>query len=218
MLNKDIAVLDFDALVSMLDGNGACRFVSLLYRAKPNAKVAKLPNAKGELARHTIMLNVNRERLLRQDRATLLAKRPSLKGVDAQACDELVASLTETLETGSNCRYTKQGYYQGQGNGNVQVSVEKVAYVRGYSLKKQVIEAGTPFPPTKSADKTIAKDNLRKLLKNTRCREFCITLENFVMAKVDGKALVIDATGSSLRKLAQAEPVTLAVPATSLSV
>lgn len=215
MLNKQnvssVQVLDFNSLVDLLDGNGACRFVSLVYRSKPNKKVEKLPGAHGELARHTIMLNINRERMLRRDRAVLLAMRPTLKGLDAQACDELVASLTETIETGKNCRYTKQGYYEGQGNGNVQVSVKQVAYVRGYSLGKEVLEKATPYPPTLSAPLTIAKDKLRKHLKSDKCREFRITPENFKMARAEGKALIIDATLSSLAKLANLPPVTLAV-------
>lgn len=209
------AVLDFSSLVSMLDANGSCRFVSLLYRAKPNAKVAKQPGAHGELARHTIMLNVNRERMLRRDVAVLMTLKKSMKpgSVQMTACDELIASLMESIVTpGDNSRYTKKGYYEGQGNGNLQVSVKQVAYVRGYTIGKEVLEKGTPYPPTKSAEKTIEKDKLRKHLKSSRCREFAITPENFLMARAEGKAIVVDATGTSLAKVAGLPPVTLATP------
>jgi len=204
MLNKNtasVAVQDFAALVALLDGNKSCRFISLLYRAKET----------GELARHTLLLNVKRENCLKVDLANLTALRPSLEGVKAQACDELIASITETLTTGSNSQYTKAGYYAAEGNGNLQVSVKEVAYVRGYSIGKEVIEKGE-YKTVKSSAKTIAKNVLRKGLKNTRVREFRITPENFLMARHDGKAIVIDATGSSLAKLAGLPPVTLAVP------
>lgn len=199
--NSSTAVLDFDGLVALLDGNKSARFVSLIYRAKES----------GELARHTILLNVNRNRCLKVDLANLQAKLPTLKGIEAQACQELIDSITETLTTGQNSQYTKKGYYEGQGNGNVQVSVESVCYVRGYAVRKEVIEPGT-YKTVKSAAKTIAKNELRKTLKNTKCRDFRITPENFLLARAEGKQIVIDATGTSLNKLANLPPVTLAVP------
>jgi hypothetical protein len=199
---NQIDVLDFDSFVALMDGNKSARFVSLLYRAKGT----------GELARHTILLNVNRDRCLRVDLANLQKHRLTLKpGVEAQACDELIASITETLTTGQNSQYTKKGYYEGQGNGNVQVSVKRVCYIRGYSVSKQVIEEGE-YTVVKSAPKTIAKNKLRKTLKNTQIREFLITPENFKVARHDGKAIFVDASASGLSRLANLPPVTLAVP------
>ncbi len=194
-------LLSLGQLASTLDGNGAARFATVLYRAKGT----------GELARHTILFNVNRTRALRRDIATLVAKRKSLVGIDAEACDELIASMRETVETGSNSKYTKAGYYDTVGGGNVAVAETGVAYVRGYSIRKEVIELGV-YKQVKSAAKTIAKDKLRKGLKNTRIREFRITVDNFVMARAEGKGIVIDATLSGLNHLVGLPPVTLAVP------
>ena len=199
--NASVAVQDFAALVALLDGNKACRFISLLYRAKES----------GELARHTILLNVNRSRCLKVDLANLTAKRPGLSGVMAQACDELIASITETLTTGGNSQYTKRGYYTAEGNGNIQTADTGVCYIRGYTTGKEVIEKGT-YKTVKSAPKTIAKNTLRKTLKNTRCREFRISVENFLMARHDGKSIFIDASATGLNALAKLPPVTLAVP------
>jgi hypothetical protein len=196
-----VQVLNFAALVALLDGNKSCRLISLLYRAKES----------GELARHTIMLNIKRERCLKRDLVVLTAKLNALSGFAKQACQELIDSITETLTTGSNSQYTKTGYYERQGNGNVQVSVKEVCYVRGYTLGKEVIEKGT-YKTVKSAPKTIEKNKLRKELKNTRCREFLITAENFKLARHDGKIIVIDATSTSLNHLANLPPVALAVP------
>ena len=199
------AVTNFAELVTLLDGNHSARFISLTYRAKES----------GELARHTILLNVDRTTCLKRDLAILKRKQGRFADpIKNQACDELIASMTETLTTGSNSQYTKKGYYTAEGNGNVQVSVLDVCYLRGYSTGKEVLEKGT-YKTVKSSAKTIAKNELRKALKNTRCREFRITPENFIMARHDGKAIVIDATGSNLNKLAGLPPVTLAVPVTA---
>jgi len=198
-----VEVQDFDALVKLLDGNKSARFISLLYRSKES----------GELARHTLLLNVNRRNALARDLAVLSAKLPKLSGVARQACEELIASITETLTTGQNSQYTKAGYYQGQGNGNVQVSVKAVCYIRGYSIRKEVIEPGT-YKEVRSSAKTIEKNKLRKQLKNTRCREFIIRHENFILARAEGKAIVIDAS-ARLNELAKLPPVTVAVPVTA---
>lgn len=187
-------------LAAMLDGNKSCRFARVLYRAKES----------GELAWHTILLNVNRMRCLKVDLANLKVKLPTLAGVAADACQELITSIEKSLN-GTQDGYTKAGYYSAEGNGNVQVAETGVCYVRGYSIKKEVIEPGT-FKAVKSAPKTVEKNKLRKGLKNTRVREFRITPENFVLARGEGKAIVIEATGTNLNKLAGLPPVTLAVP------
>ena len=199
------AVANFSDFVALLDGNHSARFISLTYRAKET----------GELARHTILLNVDRNKCLKRDLAVLKRKQGRFADpIKNQACDELIASISETLTTGSNSQYTKAGYYTAQGAGNVQVSVKSECYIRGYAVKKDVLEKGT-YKTVKSAAKTIAKNELRKELKNTRCRDFRITPENFVLARHDGKAIVVDATGSNLNKLAGLPPVTLAVPVTA---
>lgn len=202
MLTKTsaVAVQDFDAFVRLMDGNKSSRFVSLLYRSKES----------GELARHTILLNVNRTRCLKVDLANLMALRPSLEGIKAQACDELTDSITKSLN-GTQDAYTKANFYTAEGNGNVQTGSNGVHYIRGYTTGKQVIEKGT-YKSVKSAPKTIAKNELRKTLKNTRCREFRITPENFIVARAEGKAILIDASATGLNALAKLPPVTLAVP------
>lgn len=208
MLNNNTAsvaeVKDFAALAALLDGNKSCRIISLVYRSKET----------GELARHTLLLNVNRRNALARDLAVLVAKLPKLTGVFHQACEELITSITETLTTGQNSQYTKAGYYTAEGNGNLQTSIKDVCYVRGYSIGKEVLEKGT-YKMVKSSDKTIAKNTLRKGLKNTRIREFRITPDNFKVARAECRAITIDATSMNLNKLAGFPPVTLAVPVVS---
>lgn len=213
MNNKpSVNILDFAALVALLDGsNKSARFVSLVYRAKES----------GELARHTILLNVKRENCLKVDLANLQRMLPELTGYAKVACHELIDSITETLTTGQNSRYTKKNYYQKQGNGNALESVKNVCYIRGYHVKKEVIEEGT-YKTVCSSEKTLAKNKLRKLLKNTNCREFIISPDNFKIARTEGKHIIIDATNTkgigtceepSLTRLAKLPAIALAVPA-----
>ena len=53
--------------------------------------------------------------------------------------------------------------------GNLQTAQTGVCYVRGYSIGKEVLEAGT-YKKVNSSEKTKAKNTLRKALKNTRIR------------------------------------------------
>lgn len=192
-------ILDFAKFVEILDGNKSARFVSLVYKAKGT----------GELARHTILLNVNRNRCLAVDLANLKAKRPGLTGLDAQAADELIASLEDSL-TGYNPRYTKHGYYEGQGNGNAQVSIKDVAYIRGYSVRKDVLKEGT-YKEVKSRPLTVAKDKLRKEFKSGRCRDFIVTPATFKSARHNGKTITVDASGPEDVTLADLPTATVAV-------
>ena len=188
--------MNLSELAKHLDGNGACRIVSLTYLSQ-----------NGELAIHKLLLNVNRRRCLQVDLAALTVKIRSLSGVAEQACRELIDSISQTLETGRNDGYTKRGYYEAVGKGNVQQSQDGVVYVRGYSMGKTVIEKGT-YKAVKSAPKTVEKNKLRKELKNTRIREFRITSENFVWAKANGKTLEINAA----KNLSNLPAVTLVQP------
>ncbi len=209
MLNNrnksEIEVLDFDSFVKLMDGNKSARIISLLYRAKET----------GELARHTINLNVDRRNCLARDLSVLASKLPKMAGLARQACEELIASVTETLTTGQNSQYTKAGYYDGQGNGNVQVSVKVVVYIRGYSLGKVVIEPGI-YKKVNSRPLTIEKNKLRRTLKNTRCREFIVSADNFKLAKHNGNMIVVDASGGNLSKLAGLAPVAISVPVAAM--
>lgn len=86
-----------------------------------------------------------------------------------------------------------------------------MCYIKGYSVGKEVLQEGT-YKKVKSSDKTLAKNKLRKTLKNSRVREFIITPANFLMARHDGKAIVVDASATGLNALAKLPPVALAVP------
>lgn len=160
------------------------KFASFTYRAKET----------GELARYTIMLGVDFEALYAKDRATLAAKLPSLDGLSKDAATALLASIDESLTKGlgHNSRYThsaEQGdtYLSLVGIDGVKVNKhDGVLHVLGLLQNKVVIEAGT-YKHVNSRPLTLAKDALRKELRQSKIRQFALT--NIQSARLNGETL-----------------------------
>jgi hypothetical protein len=168
------------ASLASLAGKGA-RFSSFTYRAKGS----------GELARHVVALGVNIEKAYRRDLAILKGKLPHLTGVHATACQELIASLENSLDKGigNNDAYTCQDVYQAVCPG-VKIHKENGSlHVFGFSMGKKVIEAGE-HKKVKSSEKTLAKKELKKGLKTEKFRQF--TFEAFTGARIEGKTLTFE--------------------------
>lgn len=176
-LMKNTALL---AQVAATARTGA-RFASFTYTAKGT----------GEVARHTVALGVDIARAYRRDIAVLEAKRPSLQGVELQACDELLASLRESLTVGigNNSAYTCAGVYEPVCKG-VKVHGETgELHVFGFTRQKAVLTAGE-YKKVNSSAKTLAKNALRKSLKSGKFRQF--VLSEVSVAKMNGKTLVFE--------------------------
>jgi hypothetical protein len=172
--NKALAIL---APIAALASTGA-RFASLTYTAKGT----------GETARHTVALGVSVENAYKRDIETLSALRPSLSGVKAQACDEMLASLTKSLEVGigNNPAYTCADVYTGI-CGGVKVHRESgEVYVYGRTMGKTVIVAGVHKAVNSSA-KTLAKKELGKLLDSSKFRQY--SLATLHGARMNGETL-----------------------------
>ena len=169
-------VSSFLTEIKSLAKSGA-RFASLVYTAKGS----------GEIARHTVCLGVSIANAYRRDIAILSAKRDSLAGVALVACDELLASLRESLTVGigKNSAYTCAGVYETAG---VKLHVENSElHVYGFTIGKEIIAKGEHKAVNSSA-KTIAKNALRRGMKSGKFRQFAISeLEAVAM---NGKKLV----------------------------
>jgi len=155
------------------------RFASFTYQAKGT----------GEVAQHTVALGVSIENAYRRDLALLKAKLPRLAGVEREACEELIASFTESLEkgAGNNSNYTCADVYAPVCKG-VKVHKETGAlHVSGFSIAKNVISPGV-HKTVKSSAKTIAKNALRRGMKSGKFRQFAF--ESLQSARIDGKTLV----------------------------
>jgi len=169
------------ALLSEITKTSSARFASFTYCAKGT----------GEIARHTLRLGASVTAAYRKDLATLEKVRPSLAGVPLMACDELIASLKESMEkgVGNNSAYTGADTYVSIAKGLKVHKETGEIYVTGFSRAKVTIEAGT-HKSVKSSEKTIAKNALRKRLLSGKIRQFALPAT--LSAKLNGKELVFE--------------------------
>lgn len=154
----------------------------------------------GKTARYNVMLGINLTTLYKHDLVTLKAYRKTLTAgsVEMLACDELIASVTESLEKGigNNSAYTLKGYYQPiTKNGEVKLHEDEKTgkiflYIRGYVVKETVEVEGT-YPKVNSSDKTIAKRQIERGLKRGKIRTFKIDTASLHGIKANGMTLVI---------------------------
>lgn len=165
------------AEIKSLASKGA-RFVSLLYVAKGT----------GEVALHTLAVGVSIEKAYRRDLAVLTGKRPQLTGIMAEACDELIASLTDSLTNGigNNALFTCKGVYEPLANGLKLQTETGVLHVTGFTIGKTVIAEGT-YKRVNSSAKTLAKNALRKSLKSGKFRQFAVS--ELETVKMNGRTL-----------------------------
>lgn len=174
------------AAVNATHKTGA-RFIGLTYT-----------NENGETAIQNLIMGINIVSLYKADLRTLNALRPSLTGVKAVACDELIASIKNSLDKGigNNDRYTLKGYYTPiTPNGEVKLHVDEKGatflYIRGYVLKKTVLVEGT-YAHVNSSEKTLAKKSLEKNLRRGKIRTFKINVNALHSVKMNGMTIEIN--------------------------
>jgi hypothetical protein len=164
----------------------------------------KYTNEQGETSRYTVMFGINILSLYKSDLRTLERMLPMVKNVDGAAsprglaCAELLQSVRESLTVGigNNSRYTLKGYYHPiTPNGEVKFHIDEQGnqflYVRGYVLKKTVLEKGE-YKHVNSSDKTLAKKQIEKTLKRGKIRTFKINVNVLHTIKVNGMTLEIE--------------------------
>ena len=162
------------------------RFVGLTYT-----------NENGEKSKYRLIMGINLVSLYKSDLRTLKKLRPSLEGVKALACDELIASIENSLTKGigNNDAYTLRGYYTPiTPNGEVKLHVNEIGethlYIRGFVLTKTVIEKGV-YAKVNSSDKTLAKKDLEKSLKRGKIRTFKINVAVLEGIRMNGMEIEI---------------------------
>jgi hypothetical protein len=162
------------------------RFVGLTYT-----------NENGEKSKYRLIMGIKLVSLYKADLRTLKALRPKLDGVKALACDELIASINNSLTNGigNNDAYTLKGYYTPiTPNGEVKLHVNEAGethlYIRGYVLSKDVIVKGT-YPTVNSAPKTLAKKEIEKTLKRGKIRTFKVNVNVLEGVRMNGMDIEI---------------------------
>lgn len=154
-------------------------------------------NEQGEKSRYRLIMGISLVSLYKSDLRTLKKLRPSLDGVKAIACDELIASVTESLTKGigNNSAYTLKGYYTPiTPNGEVKLHVSETGethlYIRGYVLTKDVLVKGT-YPHVNSSAKTLAKKEIEKTLKRGKIRTFKVNVAVLEGIRMNGMDIEI---------------------------
>lgn len=159
------------AVKARLAPNAGCKFGTLTYTSKSS----------GEVARHTIILGMSYNELVKQsveELVTLIATNiDSWTELQVLAAQEVMASLEKTLTAHANGKqnddYTKKDVYVSLGNGISLNTNDNTLQLFGLAHKKVVIVAGV-FKAVKSAPLTVAKNEIRKQLSVSQFREFAL--------------------------------------------
>lgn len=157
-----------------------CRFASFTYS----------PKSTGGKFRYTLLLGANYRNLVAKSLETLQGM-GAIEGVSPEvftvAKSELVASMTETKETGKNKRYTKAKTYARLGNG-VKLNLNDFTFeIDGLVESKVELEPATKSRPAPVSDLAKAKAKLRKSLPSGRYTSFALDSGNFQSARVNGE-------------------------------
>lgn len=155
-------------------------------------------NEAGAVTRYNLILGISLTSLYKSDLRSLKSLRPSLNGIDLIACDELIASIENSLTKGigNNDNYTLKGYYTPITK-NKEVSLhtdengETHLYIRGYVVKSTVLKEGT-YPHVNSSAKTLAKKKIEKTLKRGKIRTFKINVNVLHSVRLNGMTVEIN--------------------------
>lgn len=167
-------------IIAELVKTEACRFASITYTAKGT----------GETARHNLLLNVSTEGLYQKSLRILRAKKRFLSGVALEACQELIASMEESLQKGigQNSAYTLKDTLVPVANGIKLNTHDGSLLVTAFSRGKVVLTPGT-HKKVNSSEKTLAKKALERTLPKSRIRTFCLSAAQLESARLNGKTL-----------------------------
>jgi len=174
---SSITVARIVAAVASLPG---ARFAGFTYQAKES----------GEVARHVVILGASYANCVRESLETLQINLPSYEGIDRQAAEELIASLSRTLlgfTTGeANPAYTKAETYEDVCPG-IRMNVNDGTFeVTGLSHSKKILTAGV-YKNVNSRPLTKAKDAIRRTLPVGRFRSYCLDAGCMESMRIAGK-------------------------------
>lgn len=173
-------------VIALVGQCGSAKFASFTHVAKRN----------GEIARHTVILHANYGTVLAASLAKVTEMRPSLSGTALLACDEIIASINNSISQyakgETNDAYTcKDVYVHPLGLDGIRVHKDTgEIYIDVLTQSKIVLQEGTPEKPVKSSEKTLAKKEISRQLRISKYRTFSLT--NIGAIKMDGETMVIE--------------------------
>jgi len=176
----------FESIVNSTKSTG-CRFGSITYT-----------NEQGGKSLYNLIFGINIVSAYKSDLRKLTALLPTLTGIDAVACQELIDSINNSLTKGigNNDNYTLKGYFEPlTPNGEVKKHVDETGvtslYIRGYVIHKTEIIPGV-YKKVNSSPKTLAKQKIEKTLKRGNFRTFKINVNVLKSVKVNGLTIEIE--------------------------
>jgi len=177
-MNAPLNLVPAVQLIAAIGGIEGCRFASLTYTAKES----------GETARHTVLLGFNYRTAVEKSLLELEISFPSLSGIEAVAAEELIESFRKTLN-GTQDAYTKADIYADTAVPGLKVNTnDNSLQLFGLVQSKVVLVPGV-HKVVKSADKTIAKNKLRKSLPIGKFREYALDSGAIRTARVNGEVI-----------------------------
>jgi hypothetical protein len=172
----------FVKLVNEFLNSKGSKFVAFDYTTKETDY--KTP----ETSRYTVLLGVDLKKSYQKDIAKLEKVTPANE-IEAQALSELLTSMKKSVETDFNNPNDHQNYEMISKNVGL---LGTELYLRNvYSINRKVLVPGKVKKVKKSAEKTIAKENLKKNLRQSKIRTFNIDLDKINSIAVNGKMFEI---------------------------
>ena len=184
-MNTENIVAEMTKAVVALKG---CRLASLTYLSKSAGELARF-TANFGFSYHQIVENsVTELEILMRENIT------AWTALQKQAADEVMASLQKTLQAHArgeqNDDYTKKGQYIPLGSGANLNTKDNTIQLFGLVLTKVVLVEGVR-KLVNSAELTIAKNKIRKLLPIGNFREFALDESQVAQMKINGDVIEI---------------------------
>lgn len=165
-----------------------CQFASFTYLTKSS----------GKLARFTVALGFSYHKLVEKSvlELELLIKehRSTWDKITNEAADAVMASLKKTLDAHSrgeqNEDYTKKNQYIPIGNGLSVNTTDNTIQLFGVINSETILKEGT-YKKVNSAELTIAKRKIEKMLPISKFREFALDASQIEKVRVNGETFEI---------------------------
>lgn len=165
---------------------GKSQIIGLTYTSKSS----------GERARYRVQVNVNYGACLERSKLELEILKPTLSGLDLEACEALEASIRKSLEANAKGEqsedFTKRGIYAKIDGTPLQVNLNDGTFELSGLVLSKTIEVPGFFKTVNSKPLTIAKNKIEKTLPKGKWRTFTLDKEAFESARICGEEITAE--------------------------
>ena len=169
---------------------------TLIEATKDGATLITFPYTKkttGEKAQYTLDFGIDYRAAVEHDRAALVAYVPQ-NDLEIEAKDQMLKSMTETIDEGVSKSYTQKDTFESLGKGIRQHKETGDIYIDGFVHSKiQICPPTTIKKPVQSKPLTLAKHGIEKVceFKRNRYGHFIHSPENIGEIVLKGNLLEI---------------------------